>query len=153
MLVEGLESSDDDVILTSVLALGDYGDRSAIPQLVKLLEQCPLQEELPKGKFRSMMSDILDAIIVLTTLDEYRDILAKNQRIIESYVNALKKWINDITRETKKAYLKKRKAERNSELDKMARDLRRAAKFHGEYLGLFERRWRNETSYEKGWSL
>lgn len=116
LFLEGLDSEDSDIVTVSVLALGDYGDKRAVPSLSKLLERCPLPNEVPKGA-RSAMPDVLQSLRLCVNLSEYRKILTKNPSIVRFYTNLITDQAKEIKAKIYNLYSKAHV--RNKELNKL----------------------------------
>jgi len=139
LLLEGLNSEDDDIVDTSVRALEVYGDKRAVSSLSLLLEKIPHPDEDYDG-FLDMSGGILDALVRCASLSEYRKILADNPMIVKSYTAVVKDYVDDTLADIPNAYSRASTSDqdRDRSVDKLGRDLLEYIWAYGEYLGLYD---------------
>jgi len=137
LFLNGLDSGDNDVVLTSVLCLGDYADERAVPKLAELLKKFA-QDYYEKGTFSIVVPNILGALQQCTTLSNYRKILLQNPWVVEEYINKLKEYVDKSSAEIMKVYSKK--TVENEKLDQLAFEFKFVVNGYSKHLGLTDER-------------
>lgn len=137
LFLNGLDSKDNNVVLASVLCLGDYADKRAVPKLAELLKKFA-QDYYEKGTFSTVVPNILEALQMCTTSSNYRKILLQNPWVVEEYINLLKEHVDKSSAEIMKVYSKK--TVENEKLDQLASEFKSTVNTYSKRLGLIDER-------------